>query len=51
VVLTDSGHPMLRSHADAVQRMMDSPPTDPRNWEQQAEMVLMKPSPTGDGDR
>jgi tyrosinase len=32
----DSSHPMLRSYADAVQRMKDLPESDPRNWEQQA---------------
>lgn len=47
----DSSHPMLRSYADAVQRMKDLPPSDLRNWKQQAEMVLMKPSPTRAGDR
>jgi hypothetical protein len=47
----DSSHSMLRSYADAVERMKDLPPSHPRNWEQQAEMVLMKPSPTRGGDR
>jgi tyrosinase len=34
----DSSHPMLRSYADAVQRMKDLPPSDPRNWVRQADI-------------
>jgi hypothetical protein len=36
----DSSHPLLRSYADVMQRMKNLPPSDPRNLEQQAEMLL-----------
>jgi tyrosinase len=32
----DSSHPMLLSYADAVQKMINLPESDPRNWKQQA---------------